>query len=165
MKFTFRTILFVYLSLGLLFLTSCKRHHGPQGPIPELSINSLFVDLSQAAVAKRAAMAEKAFSAMHKNQGLNGVVLYAEGGQVIYKQAFGWRNLTKKKDPLCIDDQFQLASVSKMFTAEAIMLLHAQGRLDYEDDITKHLPEFPYRGITVRKDYSSLDRIVYARVN
>lgn len=151
MKFTFRTILFVCLSLGSLILVSCRKHHGPQGPIPELKIDSLFVDLSRADVEKRASMAEKAFSAMQKNQGLNGVVLYAEGGRVIYKKAFGWRNLTRKKDPLCIDDQFQLASVSKMFTAEAIMLLYAQGKLDYDDDITKYLHDFPYRGITVRE--------------
>jgi len=43
-----------------------------------------------------------------------------------------------------------LASVSKMFTAEAIMLLYSQGKLDYDDMITKYIPEFPYEGITIR---------------
>ena len=151
MKFTFRTILLSCLTFGLLVSASCRKHRGPDDPIPELKIDSLFVNLRQAAVEKRADMAEKAFSKIHKEQGLNGVVLYAEGGQVIYKKAFGWKNLAKKKNPLDIDDQFQLASVSKMFTAEAIMLLHAQGKLDYDDDITKYLPEFPYRGITVKE--------------
>ena len=147
MKFVFRTIL---LALGLMFLTFVSCKDKPHGPLPELNIDSLFVDLGKANVAKRTAMAEKAFDAMRKEQGLNGTVLYAEGGRVLYRGAFGWRNLIKANDSIRIDDQFQLASVSKMFTAEAIMLLYSQGKLDYDDDLTKYIPEFPYKGITIR---------------
>ena len=139
--------------LGLMGLMgfmggSCGgRHHGP---VPELKVDSLFVDLGKAKVERRAAMAERAFDEMYKTQNLNGVVLYAEGEQVLFKKAYGWRNLVKPKDSLQVDDQFQLASVSKMFTAEAVMLLYSQGKLDYDDDITKYLPSFPYQGITIR---------------
>lgn len=150
MKFSFRVILLLCFSLGLLFSASCGRKHGPRGSVPMLKIDSLFVNLSQPALTKRIAATDKAFTEMRKSQGLNGVVLYAEGGQVIYKKAFGWRNLVQQKDSLRIDDQFQLASVSKMFTAEAIMLLYSKGKLNYEDDITKYIPEFPYQGITIR---------------
>lgn len=150
MKFAFRVILLICLSAELLLAISCRRDKGPKLPLPELQIDSLFVNLGKADVAKRTTMAEKTFRAMHKEQGLNGVVLYAEGGQVLYREAFGWRNLVRQKDSLRIDDQFQLASVSKMFTAEAVMLLYSQGKLDYEDDLTKYLPEFPYQGITIR---------------
>lgn len=128
--------------------TSCKER--PHGPVPELKVDSLFVDLGKAKVERRMAMAEKAFDEMHRSQYLNGVVLYAEGEQVIFKKAYGWRNLVKQKDSIRLDDQFQLASVSKMFTAEAVMLLYSRGLLDYDDDITKYLPEFPYQGITIR---------------
>ena len=121
--------------------TSCKER--PHGPVPELKVDSLFVDLGKAKVERRVAMAEKAFDEMHRSQYLNGVVLYAEGEQVIFKKAYGWRNLVKQKDSIRLDDQFQLASVSKMFTAEALMLLYSRGLLDYDDDITKYLPEFP----------------------
>ena len=58
--------------------------------------------------------------------------------------------MVKQKDSIRLDDQFQLASVSKMFTAEAVMLLYSRGLLDYDDDITKYLPEFPYQDITIR---------------
>ena len=136
--------------MGLVGLmgTSCKgRHHGP---VPELNVDGLFVDLGKAKVERRAAMAERAFDEMYKSQNLNGVVLYAEGEQVLFKKAYGWRNLVKQKDSIRLDDQFQLASVSKMFTAEAVMLLYSRGLLDYDDDITKYLPEFPYQGITIR---------------
>lgn len=147
MKIVVRTILMVF-GLCFLFFVSCERK--PHGPVPELNIDSLFVDLGKDLVERRTIMVEKAFDEMHKSQNLNGVVLYAEGERVLFKKAYGWRNLVKPKDSLQVDDQFQLASVSKMFTAEAIMLLYSRGLLDYDDDITKYLPEFPYQGITIR---------------
>lgn len=147
MKIRFHAII-IALGVTFLLLSSCKEK--PRGPLPVLNVDSLFVDLGKANLAKRTAMAEKAFKEMRKEQGLNGTVLYAEGGQVLYRGAFGWRNLIKANDSIRIDDQFQLASVSKMFTAEAIMLLYSQGKLDYDDDLTKYIPEFPYKGITIR---------------
>lgn len=147
MKIVIRTIIIAF-GLAVLLFSACKEK--PGGPLPELNIDSLFVDLGKGNVARRTAMAEKAFKEMSKEPGLNGTVLYAEGGQVLYRKAFGWRNLIKANDSIRIDDQFQLASVSKMFTAEAIMLLYSQGQLDYDDDLTKYIPEFPYKGITIR---------------
>ena len=118
--------------------------------VPDLNIDSLFVNLNDKIVAKRAKQADKVFSNLNK-AGLNGVVLYAEQGQVVYEKAFGWRDLSKRqKDSLRIDDAFQLSSDSKMFTAEAIMLLKAEGKLDYDDDVRKYIPELPYEGITIR---------------
>lgn len=147
MKIVLRTIL-VALGLGLLLCSSCGRRH--DGPVPELKVDSLFTDLGKAQVERRIAQVDRAFREMRQNQGLNGTVLYAENDRVLYRNAFGWRNLNRHNDSIRIDDQFQLASVSKMFTAEAIMLLYAQGKLDYDDDITRYLPEFPYHGITIR---------------
>lgn len=118
--------------------------------VPNINVDSLFVNLNDKIVAKRAKQANKVFSNLHK-AGLNGVVLYAEQGQVVYEKAFGWRDLSKRqKDSLRIDDAFQLSSDSKMFTAEAIMLLKAEGKLDYDDDVRKYIPELPYEGITIR---------------
>ena len=118
--------------------------------VPDLNIDSLFVNLNDEISAKRAKQADKVFSNLNK-AGLNGVVLYAEQGQVVYEKAFGWRDLSKRqKDSLRIDDAFQLSSDSKMFTAEAIMLLKAEGKLDYDDDVRKYIPELPYEGITIR---------------
>ena len=118
--------------------------------VPDLNIDSLFINLNDEISAKRAKHADKVFSNLNK-AGLNGVVLYAEQGQVVYEKAFGWRDLSKRqKDSLRIDDAFQLSSDSKMFTAEAIMLLKAEGKLDYDDDVRKYIPELPYEGITIR---------------
>lgn len=144
-------ILFCCCLLGLAIWGLCGRRQGhSRGEVPVLNTDSIFLDLSKAKVEKRTAMADRFFTDLWKNKILNGVVLYAEEGRVLYKKALGWRNLVKQQDSLRVDDQFQLASVSKMFTAEAIMLLHSQGKLDYDDPVTKYIPEFPYKGITIR---------------
>ena len=118
--------------------------------VPDINVDSLFVNLNNEIAAKRAKQADKMFGSLNK-AGLNGVVLYAEQGQVVYEKAFGWRDLSKRqKDSLRVDDAFQLSSDSKMFTAEAIMLLQAEGKLDYDDDVRKYIPELPYEGITMR---------------
>ena len=121
------------LVAGTVFFCGRRCEHD----VPVVNVDSLFIDLNKEIVAKRAKMADKVFTNMSR-AGLNGVVLYAEQGEVIYEKAFGWRDLNKRhKDSLRIDDAFQLSSDSKMFTAEAVMLLNAQGKLNYDDDVRK----------------------------
>ena len=133
---------FVLLAAALL---SCGRKHVPKGVV--INTDSVFYDLNKEIVAQRAEMADQTFKALN----LNGVVLYAEQGRIVYEKAFGYRDLSKRHpDSLRIDDAFQLSSDSKMFTAEAIMMLQAEGKLDYDDDVKKFIPELPYEGITIR---------------
>lgn len=77
-------------------------------------------------------------------------MLFAEKGRVIYEKAFGFRDLRLRRDSLKINDSFQLSSLSKMFTAEAIMILKHQKLIDYDMDLRTYIPEFPYEGITIR---------------
>lgn len=79
----------------------------------------------------------------------SGCVLVAQRGVILYEKAFGWKN-HETRDSLSVDDAFQLASVSKQFTAAAIMLLHQEGKLDYDDTVGKYIPAFPWHGITIR---------------
>lgn len=144
-----RTFFVIVLLLAVgLTVFFCGRRCSHE--IPVVNVDSLFVDLNQAMVAQRTQQADKVFTGLSRN-GLNGVVLYAEQGELIYEEAFGWRDLNKRhKDSIRIDDAFQLSSDSKMFTAEAVMLLKADGKLDYDDDIRKYIPEIPYEGVTIR---------------
>jgi CubicO group peptidase (beta-lactamase class C family) len=80
----------------------------------------------------------------------SGCILVAQKGIVLYKKAFGWAD-HEKRDSLEINSSFQLASVSKQFTAAAIMLLHQQGKLNYDDTVGKYIPGFYYYGITIRE--------------
>jgi len=79
----------------------------------------------------------------------NGVVLVSEHSKVIYKKGFGYANYEEKK-PNTVQSCFRLGSVTKQFTAMAIMLLSDRGKLSYEDDIRKYLPTLPYKGVTIR---------------
>ncbi len=85
-----------------------------------------------------------------RRQGFNGVVLVTKYDKVIYKNAFGLADFYRK-DSLTVQTAFQLASVSKQFTAMAIMMLHDEGKLAYEDSVQQFFPDFPYHGITIRQ--------------
>jgi CubicO group peptidase (beta-lactamase class C family) len=89
------------------------------------------------------------FRYLHKKRGFNGTVLVTKYDQVIYKGAFGYANFICK-DTLTTETTFQLASVSKQFTAMAIMMLQERGDLHYDDSVQQYIPEFPYNGITIR---------------
>ena len=144
-----KTLLIVVLLLVAGSVFFCSRRCGHE--VPVINVDSIFVDMNKIIVDKRVKQAEKTFTEMARN-GLNGVVLYAEQGQIVYEKAFGWRELNSRhKDSLRIDDAFQLSSDSKMFTAEAVMLLKAEGKLDYDDDVRKYIPELPYEGVTIRQ--------------
>lgn len=144
-----RTFFVIVLLLAVgLTVFFCGRRCSHE--IPVVNVDSLFIDINKAMVAQRTQQADKVFTGLSRN-GLNGVVLYAEQGELVYEEAFGWRDLNKRhKDSIRIDDAFQLSSDSKMFTAEAVMLLKADGKLDYDDDIRKYIPEIPYEGVTIR---------------
>jgi CubicO group peptidase (beta-lactamase class C family) len=78
----------------------------------------------------------------------SGVVLIAENGNPVYHKAFGFREF-ENQAPLQLSAIFELASVSKQFTAMIIMMLKKKGKLSYDDAVEKYL-DIPYKGITVR---------------
>lgn len=90
------------------------------------------------------------FNDVADRKGFNGNVLVGIHGTAIYKNSFGYSDL-KTKEPLNIKSVFQLASVTKQFTAVAVMMLHEQGKLNYSDTIQKFIPNFPYKNITIRQ--------------
>jgi CubicO group peptidase (beta-lactamase class C family) len=72
-------------------------------------------------------------------------------GQVVYTRGYGMANL-EYSVPITKDTVFEAGSVSKQFTAAAILLLTREGKLSLDDDIRKYLPEVPDFGkkITIR---------------
>lgn len=63
-------------------------------------------------------------------------------GSPLYSKAFGMADL-EHDIPITTTSVFQLASVSKQFTAFALLLLERDGLLSLDDDVRKHLPELP----------------------
>ena len=79
----------------------------------------------------------------------NGAWLYAEHGEVVSKGAFGWRD-AEDTLPVREDTIFEMASVTKMFTGAAVLLLVREGKLGLDDEYGKYFPEYPYPGVTIR---------------
>jgi CubicO group peptidase (beta-lactamase class C family) len=73
--------------------------------------------------------------------GPGAVVTVLRDGQVIYQGEFGNADV-EAKTPLKPDAVFDLASCSKQFTAMAVMILAERGKLSFDDELRKHLPEF-----------------------
>ncbi len=80
-----------------------------------------------------------------------GAVAIMIGDEVVYDQAFGLASL-EYLVPNTTSTLFNVASVSKQFTAMGILLLEAQGKLSLDDPIKKHLPDLPAFGeeVTIR---------------
>ena len=87
--------------------------------------------------------------AKQKYHRFNGNVLVAEKGRVIYAKSAGYSD-SKVKQPLTDGSVFELASVTKQFTAAAVMLCKEKGLLSLDDNLSKYIPELPYEGITIR---------------
>jgi CubicO group peptidase (beta-lactamase class C family) len=102
-----------------------------------------------AAAQKLGNQLDSIFTYLHKRKGFNGTVLVTKYDKVLYKGAFGYADF-KNKDSLNTETAFQLASVSKQFTAMAIMMLQEKGKLQYDDSVQQYIPDFPYKGITIR---------------
>lgn len=76
-------------------------------------------------------------------------VAVIKDGKIIFKKGYGTANLEYEL-PITPKTVFQIASVSKQFTAFSIYLLEKQGKISLEDDIRKYIPELPDFGKTVR---------------
>lgn len=78
-------------------------------------------------------------------------VLVRQDGKTVFARGYGIRDLRSREriDPAT---SFRLASVTKQFTAMAVMLLVRDGKLRYEDHLTDLFPAFPAygKGITIR---------------
>lgn len=92
---------------------------------------------------------DSTFQRFNKRHDFHGSVLVAKGGKVVFKQHYGYANFKEKTE---IDDNslFQLASVSKQFTAASVLILKDRGELSLDDKVTRFFPEFPYEEATVR---------------
>ena len=75
-------------------------------------------------------------------------VLVKREGRVLIEAGYGVRSLAGQ-EKIDAHTNFRLASLSKQFTAMAVMLLVHDGRLRYEEKLTEIFPEFPAYGKTI----------------
>lgn len=83
-----------------------------------------------------------------EKEGFSGVILVAENGKILFEKALGMRSY-ENRILLHEDDIFELASLSKQFTAMMVMMCKEKGLLNYDDQLSKYIDN-PYSGITLR---------------
>lgn len=98
-----------------------------------------------------AAQVDEIFKDWSKPDAPGASVAVIRNGELIFQKGYGSANL-EYGIANSADTVFHVASVSKQFTAMALVLLEQDGKLSLEDDIRKHLPEMPGYGqsVTIR---------------
>lgn len=89
------------------------------------------------------------FTDMNKKGVFNGSVLVSRAGKVIYKKSLGLQDKTTQ-NRLTDSSMFQLASVSKVITATAVLMLHEREVIDINKPFKFYFPDFPYDNVDVK---------------
>lgn len=78
------------------------------------------------------------------------VLILIEGGEVVHRRGLGFADLTRRRPP-GPDTLFGIGSITKVFTALAVMQLREQGKLDLDDPVSAHLgSDLRARGEAIR---------------
>jgi len=86
---------------------------------------------------------------INKRHDFHGSLLVAKNGKILYSNQIGYKDF-RKKELLNEKSAFQLASVSKQFTAAAIMILHERNQIKLTDTVNTYFPGFPYENVTIK---------------
>lgn len=112
--------------------------------LPAVTILGLVIGVlpahEQEPIKSKAEQIEGMVRHFHDHGMFNGAALVVEGGEVLFTGAFGLADF-RDGTPLTLDSSFYLASVSKQFTATAILMLADAGKLTLEDRLADHVPE------------------------
>lgn len=148
MKIPLITSYTFFLLIGILFVFSSCENKEKIRTNKKINISE-----AQPVVYKekeKAKQIDQYFTKLNKRRAFNGNVLVAQNSKVIFEKSFGYTDI-RTKEPLKLNSVFQLGSVSKQFTAVAILQLLEQAKIDLQDSIQKFYPDFPYKGINIHQ--------------
>src|SRR5258706_5257380 len=103
-----------------------------------LSRFAVFLVLSGTCLAQDTARMDQIVQSYVANKQFMGTVLVARGSQVLFSKGYGSANL-EWDIPNAPNTKFRLGSISKQFTAAAILLLEEHGKLQVSDPVKQHL--------------------------
>jgi CubicO group peptidase (beta-lactamase class C family) len=84
-----------------------------------------------------------------KSRGFNGGIMVAKEGNVIFETYNGTGHLPGT-DPITQNTPLHIASVTKTFTAMAVLKLWQDGKLNIDDEFSKYFQQFNFPGVTIR---------------
>jgi len=101
-----------------------------------------------ATLAEKLATIDDYLANMQGEGDFNGAILIAKQGEPLLINTHGFTDANKSA-VLTDNSSFRLASVSKQFTAMAVMILQERGLLNYNDPVSHHIQELDYNNITI----------------
>lgn len=124
----------------------------PLGFVLALGALIFIIELSAFAADANQPAVDKLFAAYNKANSPGCSLGVIQDGNFVYRKAYGMGNL-ELGVPLSSESVFYMASVSKQFTAAAVVLAAEQGFVSLDDDVRKYIPELPDYGhvITLRQ--------------
>ncbi|HKZ65048.1 MAG TPA: serine hydrolase, partial [Chitinophagaceae bacterium] len=87
-------------------------------------------------------VADNFYNSLTEKEAPGIALLVARDGNVLYRKAFGRADI-KNKIPATPDTKFRIGSVTKQFTAAAILKLQENNLLSVNDKLSKFIPDFP----------------------
>ena len=87
-------------------------------------------------------LADAVFNRVIKGDSPGASVLFAQDGEIIYQKGFGYASL-EHHAPFTIDTKSRIGSITKQFTASAILKLQEEGKISVNDKLSKFIPDFP----------------------
>jgi CubicO group peptidase (beta-lactamase class C family) len=141
-----------YLVLSATLFASCGQAAQPPADSAKDTLapaNNTTLALTDVEIRHYSSIAGHFFDSITAGR-FNGSVLVAKKGVILYEKYKGFKYPEKRKDSLDKHTAFHLASVSKTFTAMAILKLWEDGKLDIHDLVAKYLTGFPDSTTTIQ---------------
>ena len=128
----------IIAAVVLLLAFSCFKY-----PLPELAISS------KASLQEKLAAIDTWLGDLADQRKFNGSIVIARNSNPLLINSYGYAD-RNRSIPLTAKSCFRLASVSKQFTAMALMILKEQGKLGFDDYVQTYLTDFPYPNVSIR---------------
>lgn len=141
-----RALFIVALSAGLL--AACGGGAPPEGDVVLAPVTTLAAGVTQTTQLE----VDQYMQGQLVEQRIPGMTLVVvRDGAVIYAKGYGYAERETAR-PVKPEDRFQIGSISKSFTATAIMLLAEEGKISLDDKLDKFIEAVPpqWSGITIR---------------
>jgi CubicO group peptidase (beta-lactamase class C family) len=146
-----KTTVLLLPALLLLYACSGAKNEGEKSASTAGAITDSIPGPGLSPDARRYNAAIKSFvDSTFRNGSLNGSILVAREGQILYEQYGGYASYRSRRDSITANSAFHLASVSKTITAMAVLRLWQEGKLNIQDSVSKYLPGFPRPAVTIK---------------
>jgi CubicO group peptidase (beta-lactamase class C family) len=138
----------------IIFFSSCQSTTKKNNPIPEKDSSAIIALPEPLPISKQEAEnLNNACTLWYDSalllKGFNGGMIVAKNGNIVFEKYTGTAHLPGT-DFITENTPLHIASVSKTFTAMAVLKLWQDGKLNIDDELSKYITPFNYPGVTVR---------------